>query len=174
MKCKNCGFEFPQGKFCPKCGNPVDDIADSSANTDNTVSKETEEEKKQEHFASKKTELDAEKAKQEVEIEKQKTEQAKIGNEVKINQMRTEQEQKNESEKINKSSDTFAVISLVCGIVSLCTLGCFYIPEILGIIFSFRGKRDGKMLPKAKAGLICSILSIVVMVVIIIVATFAG
>lgn len=37
------------------------------------------------------------------------------------------------AEKIENEGQALAIVSLICGIVSICTFGCFIIPEILGI-----------------------------------------
>ena len=61
-----------------------------------------------------------------------------------------------------------AVASLICGIVSVCTFGSLIVPEVLGIIFAFQGQKQGVMRGMAKAGLICSCASIVLMIVFIV------
>lgn len=79
-------------------------------------------------------------------------------------------QQKEEEQKLNKEGKVMAMLSLIFGIFSLCTLGCWFLPEILGIIFAFQGKKQGVMRGQAKAGLICSCLSIVMLIGIFILA----
>lgn len=55
-------------------------------------------------------------------------------------------------------------------ILAICTMGVFYIPEILGIVFAFHGKKQGVMRTQVKSGLICSIISIVMLIIIFILA----
>ena len=162
MKCKNCGFEFPQGKFCPKCGTPVYNSVDSVVKTEkpNSAPKKVEAERKkdQEYFAS-------QKAEHSVKLEKQKTEKASIeNNEIKHNQVNSEQEQKREDKKSKNYNNKLAMMSLVFGIISLSTLGYLIAPEIAGIELAFFSKSDGKMSLKAKIGLLCSILSIILFI----------
>lgn len=88
---------------------------------------------------------------------------------------RIEYERQKEDERIKKEQKKFenegkamAVASLVFGIISLCTFGCWFFPEILGIVFALMGKKQGVMRGQAKAGLICSCISIVIVIVIFI------
>ncbi len=60
-----------------------------------------------------------------------------------------------------------AIASLVMGVISVLTIGAFIIPEILGIVFALVSKKDSEMSGLAKAGMICSIISIIIFVVII-------
>lgn len=73
-------------------------------------------------------------------------------------------QEKEEKEKLSKEGKVMAILSLIFGIFSLCTFGCWFIPEILGIVFAFQGKRQGVMRGQAKAGLICSCVSIVIVI----------
>ncbi len=66
---------------------------------------------------------------------------------------------------ITGKSNGFATASLIMGIISILTVGILFIPEVLGIIFAFVSKKGGSMIGKAKAGLICSIVSIVILIV---------
>ena len=72
-------------------------------------------------------------------------------------------QEKEEEEKLKKEGKVMAILSLIFGIFSLCTFGCWFIPEILGIVFAFQGKKQGVMRGQAKAGLICSCISVVIM-----------
>lgn len=72
--------------------------------------------------------------------------------------------EKNEQKKAENEGRVMAVLSLAFGIISLCTFGVFIIPEIVGIVFAFKGKKQGIMRGMAKAGLVCSCISIVILV----------
>lgn len=61
------------------------------------------------------------------------------------------------------------IASLVCGVIAICTLGGFIIPEILGIIFgiiAIRDKTAKNGLPIA--GLVMSIISLLLLVLIMV------
>ena len=70
--------------------------------------------------------------------------------------------------KMENEGKAMAGASLICGIVSVCTFGSLIVPEVLGIIFAFQGQKQGVMRGMAKAGLICSCASIVLMIVFIV------
>lgn len=70
--------------------------------------------------------------------------------------------------KTENEGKTMAILSLICGILSIITMGILFIPEILGIIFACLGKKQGKMRGQAIAGLICSILSLVIIMTVVI------
>ncbi len=72
--------------------------------------------------------------------------------------------------KIENEGKAMSVISLILGIVSLLTGGIFIVPEILGIVFAFKGKKAGKMRKGSIAGIILSALAIIAFIVIIIVS----
>ena len=73
----------------------------------------------------------------------------------------------NVNETPNQKGKGLAMASLIMGIISILTIGAFVIPEILGIIFALVSKKDSEMSGLAKAGMICSIISIIVFVLII-------
>lgn len=65
---------------------------------------------------------------------------------------------------ISHSSKALGVIALIFGIVSIVTLGCFYIPEIVAIICGVLSKdSNGKRTELGKAGLICGIIGAVLL-----------
>lgn len=66
-----------------------------------------------------------------------------------------------------------ATLSLIAGLGAIFTLGCFVIPEILGIVFALKGKKKGKMRKMAIAGLVLSIISSVIFVIVLVWACFA-
>lgn len=70
------------------------------------------------------------------------------------------------SPKKKSNGKGMAIASLIMGILSICSLGGLLIPEILGIVFAFKSKKGEKMSGIAKAGFICSVLSIIILVAI--------
>lgn len=183
MKCKNCGTEFLEGIFCPECGTRMED------NISKSVSEQSND------AVSEKERLAKELAEHELEIERQKIEQVRLEKErieIELNKKKAELEQAkrtevlrtkkeeediqkkdvspnhNVEEKIEKEGMVMAALSLVCGIVSLMTMGGLFVPEILGIVFACLGKKQGKMRGLAKAGFICSIISIIILISLII------
>lgn len=166
MKCKKCGTEFQEGLFCPECGTKMEV----------ELSKEEQElldrgNKEREILLAKQRAEQEKIAKEREDAEREECERRRIAEQEHIEQERLKQE-KIKQEKMEKKKEnegkTMAFLSLCCGIISLCTLGCFFIPEILGIIFAFNGKKQGVMRGKAKAGLICSIISSLIMVLIVV------
>lgn len=129
--------------------------------------------------------LAAEKAKYEAELARQKAEQEKAVYMQEQQKRMQEQERKNEAlaaekrkkkealaaeKKIANEGKNWAVLSLVFGVLALITGGGLIVPEILGIVFAKKGNKDGKMRKEAKAGFICSLISIAVAVLCIIIA----
>ena len=116
--------------------------------------------------AEKKTEEDriaAEKRAEANRKEEERKERERIEYE-KQEEIERAKQQKEEEQKLKKEGKVMAMLSLIFGIFSLCTLGCWFLPEILGIIFAFQGKKQGVMRGQAKAGLICSCISIVMLI----------
>lgn len=135
-----------------------------------------------------------ERIQKEVELTKIKMEQARIEKEAQVEKEKIEAEQQRiareqaekdrdekehkrieakriaEEKKQENEGKVMAILSLVMGILAICTLGALYIPEILGIIFAIHGKKQGVMRKQAKSGLICSIVSIVIFIIIFILA----
>jgi len=103
-------------------------------------------------------------------LEKEKLEQERVAKE-KAEQERMEQkriakekaDQERAAKAIENEGKTMSILSLICGITAIVSLGCWFIPEILGIVFACLGKKQGKMRGMAKAGLICSIVSIAIL-----------
>ena len=162
--CKKCGAEV-EGVFCPECVSRIDeDISPEEKELLEEKRKQMEEERR----AREKAEQDKiakERAEKEVELAKIKIEQDRIEKE---NAERKRAE--TEAKKVENEGKTMAILSLICGIIGLCTCGLFALPQILGIVFAFLGKKQGKMRGIAKAGLICSIIAIVAMVVVYVLA----
>lgn len=68
-----------------------------------------------------------------------------------------------------------SIASLVFGLIAICTFGVLYIPEILGIVFGIVGILDkDRKHNLAIAGLVLSILSIVIMIVLVAIALILG
>ncbi|WP_455190866.1 hypothetical protein [Eubacterium ramulus] len=188
MKCKNCGTEFTEGIFCPECGTKVDVPEDS--NSDEVKEKVGENNLEAAAAERKKAaELETQKRKQQaaIEEEQRKREQEEALRKKRIEdeekqkqeeQLRIEKEKKEkekeekrkekEEKRIKNEGNAMAIASLVLGIVSLCSMGMFVVPEILGIVFAFSSKKQGKMSGIAKAGLICSIIGTVIFVILLI------
>ncbi len=61
-----------------------------------------------------------------------------------------------------------SVLSLLCGIIALITYGVFFLPEVLGIILAFLGKKNGKMRGLAIVGLIVNLIAAAMAAVILV------
>ncbi|MBQ8116937.1 MAG: DUF4190 domain-containing protein [Lachnospiraceae bacterium] len=61
-----------------------------------------------------------------------------------------------ETQSAENEGKTMAVLSLVFGIIGLCTCGTLWIPQILGIVFGLLGKKQGKMRGMAKGAFLLS------------------
>lgn len=93
-------------------------------------------------------------------------------NELENNNVQTnrdiEEETRQKVEQGKKSG--MAITALVCGIISVCSCGMLFIPEILGIVFACIAMKDkSKKQTMAKAGLVMSILSFVLSFLLLIV-----
>lgn len=168
MKCKNCGIEFEEGIFCPECGTKIEmNLSDE------------EKEQMEKGIAERELLLAKQRTEQErMKKERELAEQERIFRE-REEQKRLEQERlaKEQSdrecavqEKTKNEGLVMATLSLICGIIALATFGGYFVPQILGIVFAFLGKKQGKMRRTAKVGLICSIVSIIVLVLILMLA----
>lgn len=173
MKCRKCGTEFEEGIFCPECGTRVEQEIVGKEEKNLEVSVEIERQKTEQ------ARIEKEKVEKELELTKQKIEQQKLEVEQKkqqeneqkrIHEKRDEDERRKKQRKIENEGKTMGILSLIAGICSLMTLGCFVIPEVLGIVFALFGKKNGKMWGTAKVGLICSVISIIIITVIMIIA----
>lgn len=122
---------------------------------------------KAEKAAAKKREEEQKKAEK---IQKEKEAREQKEKEEREQKEKKAREQKEwEQRRIEHEGKAMAKASLICGIIALCTLGSFFVPEILGIVFALQGKKQGIMLGQAKTGLICSCVSIFMMVVLFII-----
>ena len=162
MKCQNCGTEFNEGLFCPECGTKYDEEQVKKESQKDELNAKAEIEKAKVEAEK----LAKEKAEHEAEIAKQATEQQRLANEriekeAELTRLKMEREQAKKDENEGK---VMGILSLILGIISLGTFGVFLIPEILGIVFAFNGKKQGKMRGTSLAGLVCSIISLVIMV----------
>lgn len=177
MKCRKCGTEFEEGMFCPECGTRVEE--EQSQKIIETEEKSVDPAIEIERQKTEQARIEKEKVETELELAKQKIEQEKLEMERKkqqeVEQKRIQEEQeadkkRKEQKKMENEGKVMSILALIAGICSLLTLGCFVIPEVLGIVFALFGKKAGKMRGAAKAGLICSIISIVLIVAIMILA----
>lgn len=69
----------------------------------------------------------------------------------------------------NEIKNTLATVSLVAGILSIVTLGCWIIPEIVAIVCGISSKKNGET-KAAKAGIICGIIGSILFLLIVIYA----
>lgn len=74
------------------------------------------------------------------------------------------EEEIKEKRKLENEGKGMAMAALIFGLLSLCTCGSLFFPEILGIVFALKGKKQGVMRGQAKVGLICSCISIVILI----------
>lgn len=72
-------------------------------------------------------------------------------------------------ERPKKKKNIMAILALISGLASVCTLGTLIIPDILAIIFGIFCKQDEERPTIGKVGLICGILSAVIFVILMIV-----
>lgn len=156
MKCKVCGTEFTEGVFCPECGARFD-AGEKNAKVENQ------------------TAFHAESEPQQVEAENKSEKKQKNIDEKEIKSEKKESV-KSENPVFEKHDDgkAFSIVSLVCGIISICSMGLLIVPEILGIVFAFLSKKKKKMSGMAKAGLICSIVGIIIPIIVAIVLLTSG
>lgn len=182
MKCINCGCEYFEGVFCPECGTKHIDNKDTNDCTNIKLEGERLAKEKAEHeaeIARQKTEqerLAIERLEKETELARLKVEQEKEASLRAVEKERLLQEEKvkkaeeNEKKRIENEGRTMAVCSLIMGIIALVSFGCLFIPEILGVIFALNGKKQGKMRKSAKVGLICSIISFIILALLYVIA----
>lgn len=67
-----------------------------------------------------------------------------------------------------KKGKGLAIVSLICGIISILTIGTLIIPEVLGIVFALVSKKGREMQGIAKAGFICSVVSIIILIAVVV------
>ncbi len=73
------------------------------------------------------------------------------------------------STDVNQKQSGFGIAAFVLGIISILTMGCFIIPEILGIIFGIIGIKKSDKHTLALLGLIFSIISALLIVFILLI-----
>lgn len=173
MKCKNCGFEFEDGIFCPECGTNNSQISLEEQ-------EKVEEEKARkdaEDNARRMAELEAEKARlelrqkeKEAEIAQTKLEQEKLEKEKReAERMVAEEKAKRKADKVEANEGKiWAVLSVIMGALSIISMGLFVVPEIVGIVFSVKGKKQGKMRKMAMWGLVLNIISVIIAILILV------
>lgn len=80
----------------------------------------------------------------------------------------------NQAATVPKSNTGFGIASLVLGIIAVCTLGMWFVPEILGLVFGIITlKNEQAKHGMAKAGVILSVISIVVLILVFVLAGLA-
>lgn len=192
MKCKKCGTEF-EGVFCPECGEKcvIDDSSKELSLANQTIEAEMRKKELEVKILAEKrqqADIESRKRQEEIELYKQKTEQDRLAvekakYEAELARQKAEQEKaiymqeqqkKKEAlaaeKKIANKGKSSATLSLIFGILALITGGGLIVPEILGIVFAKKGSKDGKMRKEAKVGFICSLVSIAVAVLCVILA----
>lgn len=73
----------------------------------------------------------------------------------------------------NHNKNTMAIVSLIAGIVSIITLGCWVFPEIIAIVCGLSSQKREKT-KAATGGIICGIIATVLFVIIIGIGLFIG
>lgn len=144
MKCKKCGTEFNEGIFCPECGEKYNELVKENI-------------KNQEFIENKQNDNEVINSDSGKKVEKDKE---IINN------------SQNNKDETKETGRTMAILSLVFGIISLLSCGILIIPEILGIIFGMKGKENKNMSGMASAGLICSIIALVMFLGVFVLSLF--
>lgn len=178
MICNNCGAEIPEGIFCPECGTRVVDEPPEEKPVQ-PPAQNTEKEIELAKIELEKERLKNERMVQELEkervlAEQKNQERAFKEQEAKEKAAKQKQEAeikaaKREQFKADNQGKVMGTLSLICGFIAIFTLGAAFLPEILGIIFALKGKKNGVMWGTAKAGLILSVLSIPAFIIAVIV-----
>lgn len=70
---------------------------------------------------------------------------------------------------VNQKQSKFGIVAFILGIISILTMGCFIIPEILGIIFGCIGIKKSSKHTLALLGLIFSIVGILILILILLI-----
>lgn len=76
-----------------------------------------------------------------------------------------------EKPDISQKQNTMAIVSLISGILSVITLGCWFIPEIIAIVGGIISKKKGKT-KAATGGIVCGIIGSVLLVIVLIIGLF--
>lgn len=71
---------------------------------------------------------------------------------------------------VTAGNKALGIIALICGIISILTIGCWLFPELAAIICGILSKDSaGKQTKIGKAGLICGVIGCILLVLIIII-----
>ena len=140
--CPKCGAEV-EGMFCPECGTKIEIEVEETTKVTRDVPQNT---------------IPDNSVQTSVPIPPESP------------FVKSEPQKKPSSAEGENAGKGMAIASLVFGIISIFTAGGFLFTEVLGIVFAFASKKGRPMRGIAKAGLICSIISIVLLVLIFAIA----
>ncbi len=71
--------------------------------------------------------------------------------------------------KVSSESKVLGIASLICGILSILTLGSCFMPEILAIVCGeLSVDSEGRKTKTGKAGIICGVISCVLLVIVVV------
>lgn len=109
MKCKNCGYEFDEGIFCPECGTKYDEESEKEVKENielvEQIEKDKQEEKEVRELELEKTKLElerlaVEKAAHEAELARQENEKERIKQE---KALKAEEREKKKQEELTRT-----------------------------------------------------------------------
>ena len=176
MKCKNCGFEFDEGIFCPECGTKFD----NNANIQHEEEQKNIEDNPNEKEYSSIMDVPFDKIFGDIfgdlfeknadsTTSKQKTEEnVNISDEkAELGKSKKNQTDPKEAQEVikgkngTKSQSVMGILSFIIGILSFCCIGFMLVPEIVGLILGIKGKKDPEhKTGLAKAGFVVNIVSL--------------
>lgn len=64
-----------------------------------------------------------------------------------------------------KQKKIFAILALVFGILSICTFGLFFIPDVLAIVFGILSLKSEDSKGLAVGGIICGVITLLIFVI---------
>lgn len=184
MKCKNCGFEFDEGIFCPECGTKFD----NNANIQHEEEQKNIEDNPNEKEDSTIMDVPFDKIFGDIfgdlfeknadsTTNKQKTEdnvnisdeKAELGKSEKNQTDPKEAQEVIKGKNGTKSQSAMGILSFIIGILSFCCIGFMLVPEIVGLILGIKGKKDPEhKTGLAKAGFVVNIVSLGLWVLILV------
>ena len=184
MKCKNCGFEFDEGIFCPECGTKFD----NNANIQHEEEQKNIEDNPNEKEDSTIMDVPFDKIFGDIfgdlfeknadsTTSKQKTEdnvtisdeKAELGKSEKNQTDPKEAQEVIKGKNGTKSQSAMGILSFIIGILSFCCIGFMLVPEIVGLILGIKVKKDPEhKTGLAKAGFVVNIVSLGLWVLILV------